>query len=178
MEATGLSTFHCSIPQGKPCPAITVWKDICWWSWQVPSHGFSGVAWSYFIMKKYELMARLLLRLEARVCLFWFVAPFTWPNSFICWCLRSCFECVTTSVTSTGYCEIFVKTSFIEPLLNRETETFLLIISCSPVRLSVGFVFWDILSSKLITSPLESEGGFCCWLCWVLDQPPESNPNI
>lgn len=92
-------------------------------------------------------MERLLLLLEARICLFWFVAPFTWPNSFICWCLQSCFECVTTSVTSTGYCEIFVKTAFIKPLLNGETETLLLIISCSPVRPSVGHVFWDLLSS-------------------------------
>lgn len=136
-EATGLSCSDCRVPKGKPCPAIRVWKDICWWSWQVPSHGFSGVAWCYFIMKKHELMSRLLLPLEARLCLFWFVAPFTWPNSFICWCLQSCFECVTTSVTSTGYCEIFVKTAFIKPLLNGETETLLVIMSCSPVRLSV-----------------------------------------
>lgn len=111
------------------------------------SHGFSGVACCYFITKKHELMARLLLLLEARVCLFWFAAPFTWPNSLICWCLQSCFECVTTSVTSSGYCETFVKTAFIKPLLNRETETLLLVISCSPVHLSVEDFSWDFLSS-------------------------------
>lgn len=112
------------------------------------SHEFAGVACWYFIMKKQELMARLLLLLEARVCLFWFVAPFTWPNSLICWCLRSCFGCVTTRVTSSGYCETsFVKTAFIKPLLNKETETRLLIISCSPVCLSVEDISWDFLSS-------------------------------
>lgn len=93
-------------------------------------------------------MARLLLLLKARACLFWFVAPFTWPNSLICWCLWSCSECVTTSVTSSGYCETsFVKTAFIKPLPNRETETLLRIISCSPVHLSVKDIPWDFLFS-------------------------------
>lgn len=112
-------------------------------------------------MKKHKLMARLLLSLEARVCLFWFVTPFTQPNSLICWCLQSCFECVTTSVTSSGYCETFVKTPFIKPLLKRETETLLLIISCSPACLSVEDVSWDFLSSmNSSSSPLESKGAF------------------
>ena len=111
------------------------------------SHGFSGVAWCYFIKKKHELMARLLLLLQAKVYLFWFVAPFTWLNSLICWCLWSCFESVTTSVTSSRYCETFLKTAFIKRLLNRETKTLLLIISCSPVCPSVEDVSWDFLSS-------------------------------
>lgn len=157
----GYPHLHCTVPQGKPCPAITTWKDICCWSWQVPSHGFSGVAWCYFITKKQELMARLLLLLEARVCLFWFVAPFTRPNTFICWCLRSCFECVTTSVTSSGYCEIFVKNAFIKPLLNGETEALLLIIPCPPVHLSVGQVFWDLLSTTSSSqAPLKAKEFF------------------
>lgn len=169
----------CAIPQGKPCPAITnTGRMFADGSWQVPSRGFSGVAWSYFIMKKHKLLARMLLLLEARTCLFWFVAPFTWLNSFICWCLRSCFECVTTSVTSTGYCEIFVKTAFIKPLLNRETETLLLIISCSPVRLSVGYVSWDLLSSKLITSPFESKGVFAVDFAEFLISPLRAIPTF
>lgn len=107
--------------------------------------GLSGV-----IMKKQEFMARLFLLLEARVCLFWFVAPFTGPSSLICLCLWSCFECVT-SVTSSGYCETFMKTALIKPLLYRETETLLLIISCATVSLSVEDVACDFSSS--VNSP-------------------------
>lgn len=98
-------------------------------------------------------MERLLPLLEDRVCLVWFVAPFAWPTRLISWCLWSCFECVTTSVTSSGYCEAFVKTALIKSLLNRETETLLPIISGFPVE----DISWDFLSS---ISPLESEGAF------------------
>lgn len=126
-------------------------------------HAFGGVAWCYFIMKKHKWMVRLLLLLEDRVCLFWFVAPFTWPNILICWCRLSCFGCVTTSVTSSGYCETLVKTAFIKPLPNKETETLLLISSCSPVRL------WNTSpeSSSLAWThhePPWSEGAFTTWV--------------
>lgn len=31
-EAAGLYTLTLCCPTGKACPAITSWKDICWWS--------------------------------------------------------------------------------------------------------------------------------------------------
>lgn len=130
-----------------------------------------GFAWCYFIMKKHELMARLLLLLEGRVCLFWFVAPFTQPDSLICWCLWSCFECVTTSVTSSGYCEIpFVKTAFIKALPKRETEILLLTTSCSPVGLAAKLPPGISSSAWAHHKPHWKQRSLCCWLQQALDQ--------
>lgn len=114
------------------------------------ANGFTWIFWGcllLFYYKKAWINGKTVTAAWSQVCLFWFAAPFTWPNSLICWCLQSCFECVTTSVTSSGYCETFVKTAFIKPLLNRETETLLLVISCSPAHLSVEDFSWDFLSS-------------------------------
>lgn len=61
-------------------------------------------------------------------------------------------------MTSSGYCEIpFVKTAFIKPLLNRETETLLPIVSRSPVGLPVEVVSLDFLSiMNASQAPLEA----------------------